>query len=88
MEMQSPDKNGQSTGLYEKRKAVFPKAVDGPFRRFKWLVMAVTLGVYYITPWIRWDRGPYAPNQAVLIDLAHRRFFMFGIEIWPQEKKT
>ncbi len=85
MEMQSPDKNGQSTGLYEKRKAVFPKAVDGPFRRFKWLVMAVTLGVYYITPWIRWDRGPYAPNQAVLIDLAHRRFFMFGIEIWPQE---
>jgi len=71
--------------LYEKRKAVYPKQIDGPFRRFKWLVMAVTLAIYWGTPWIRWDRGPWAPNQAVLIDLAHRRFFMFGIEIWPSE---
>ncbi|MFM5953477.1 MAG: cytochrome c oxidase accessory protein CcoG, partial [Novosphingobium sp.] len=67
------------SSLYEKRQVVFPKAVNGPFRRFKWLVMILTLGVYYITPWIRWDRGPYAPNQAVLVDLAHRRFYMFGI---------
>ncbi len=71
--------------LYEKRRSVFPKAVKGPFRRFKWLVMAITLTIYYATPWIRWDRGPYAPNQAVLVDLAHRRFYMFDIEIWPHE---
>lgn len=71
--------------LYEKRKAVFPKAVDGPFRRLKWGWMGVTLAIYYVTPWLRWDRGPYAPDQAVLIDLAHRRFYMFGIEIWPHE---
>lgn len=73
------------TVLYEKRKSVFPKAVNGPFRRFKWLVMAVCLTIYWGTPWIRWDRGPYAPDQAVLIDLANRRFFMFDIEIWPHE---
>lgn len=83
--MRSPETGNQSTSLYEKRKAVFPKAVDGRFRRFKWLVMAFTLGVYYITPWLRWNRGPFAPNQAVLVDLAHRRFYMFGIEIWPHE---
>ncbi|HZV56218.1 MAG TPA: cytochrome c oxidase accessory protein CcoG [Sphingobium sp.] len=71
--------------LYEKRKAVYPKQVDGPFRRFKWLVMAVTLAIYWGTPWIRWDRGPHAPDQAVLVDLANRRFYMFGIEIWPHE---
>ncbi|WP_258319835.1 cytochrome c oxidase accessory protein CcoG [Qipengyuania flava] len=71
--------------LYEKRKQVHNKRIDGPFRRFKWLVMLVTLGIYYLTPWIRWDRGPYAPDQAVLVDLANRRFFMFGIEIWPHE---
>ena len=70
---------------YEKRKGVYPKAVDGTFRRLKWVIMAVTLGIYYITPWIRWDRGPYAPDQAVLVDLAGRRFYMFGIEIWPHE---
>ncbi|PKB25515.1 cytochrome c oxidase accessory protein FixG [Novosphingobium kunmingense] len=71
--------------LYEARKTVHNRRIDGPFRRFKWLVMAVTLAIYYGTPWLRWDRGPYAPDQAVLIDLAHRRFYMFGIEIWPQE---
>jgi cytochrome c oxidase accessory protein FixG len=82
--MRSPEPSGEAL-LYEKRRAVFPKVVKGPFRRFKWLVMAVTLAIYYATPWIRWDRGPYAPNQAVLVDLANRRFYMFGIEIWPHE---
>ncbi|MFO1240538.1 MAG: cytochrome c oxidase accessory protein CcoG [Sphingomonadaceae bacterium] len=71
--------------LYERRKGVYPKAVDGFFRRLKWAAMAVTLTIYYVTPWLRWDRGPYAPDQAVLVDLAHRRFYMFAIEIWPHE---
>jgi cytochrome c oxidase accessory protein FixG len=73
------------SSLYETRKAVHPKAVDGPFRRLKWAVMAVTLAIYYVTPWLRWDRGPHAPDQAVLVDLAGRRFYMFAIEIWPHE---
>jgi len=41
----------------------------------------VYLAIYYGTPWIRWDRGPNAPDQAVLVDLEHRRFYMFDIEI-------
>jgi cytochrome c oxidase accessory protein FixG len=72
-------------GFFAKRRGVYPMAVDGRFRRLKWAIMAVTLTVYYVTPWLRWDRGPYAPDQAVLVDLAHRRFYMFGIEIWPHE---
>ncbi len=65
--------------FYEKRKArSSPRRIDGFFRRLKWVVMLVTLGIYYVTPWLRWDRGPYAPDQAVLVDLAHRRFYMFG----------
>ena len=71
--------------LYAARKKIFPKRAEGRFRRFKWIVMAVTLGIYYLTPWLRWDRGPYAPDQAVLVDLANRRFYFFFIEIWPQE---
>ena len=71
--------------LYQARKKIFPKRAEGQFRRFKWIVMAITLGIYYLTPWLRWDRGAYAPDQAVLIDLAHRRFYFFFIEIWPQE---
>jgi cytochrome c oxidase accessory protein FixG len=73
------------SGLYETSRTVHNKRIDGPFRRFKWLVMLVTLAIYYGTPWLRWDRGPYAPDQAVLVDLANRRFYMFGIEIWPHE---
>lgn len=71
--------------LYAARKKVFPKRASGDFRRFKWIVMAITLGIYYLTPWIRWDRGPNAPDQAVLLDFPSRRFYFFFIEIWPQE---
>ena len=71
--------------LYAKRKKIFPKRAKGRFRNFKWLVMLVTLGIYYVTPWLRWDRGPFAPDQAVLVDLANRRFYFLFIEIWPQE---
>lgn len=74
-----------SEPLYEKRQKIFPKSVKGRFRRFKWLFMVVALAIYYLTPWIRWDRGPHAPDQAVLIDLSARRFYFFFIEIWPQE---
>jgi len=71
--------------LYAAREPVFPKKVFGPFRNLKWAILIVTLGIYYLTPWIRWDRGPNLPDQAVLIDLAHRRFYFFWIEIWPHE---
>lgn len=71
--------------LYAAREPIFPRRVKGPFRNLKWVIMAVTLGIYYITPWLRWDRGPNLPDQAVLVDLASRRFFFLWIEIWPHE---
>ncbi|RMD95657.1 MAG: cytochrome c oxidase accessory protein CcoG [Alphaproteobacteria bacterium] len=74
-----------ASSLYAAREPVFPRRVKGRFRTLKWWIMAITLGVYYITPWIRWDRGPNLPDQAVLVDLAGRRFFFFWIEIWPHE---
>lgn len=71
--------------LFAKRKKIFPKRASGSFRAFKWWVMALTLAVYYITPWLRWDRGAFAPDQAILVDLDHGRFYFFSITIWPQE---
>ncbi len=71
--------------LYAAREPIFPRRVSGNFRNLKWIILAVTLGIYYITPWIRWDRGPSLPDQAVLLDLANRRFYFFWIEIWPHE---
>ena len=75
----------QPDSLYAAREPIFPRRVKGHFRTLKWWIMAITLGIYYITPWIRWDRGPDMPDQAVLVDLANRRFFFFMIEIWPHE---
>lgn len=49
--------------LYAAREPVFPKRVYGHFRNLKWAVLIITLGIYYITPWIRWDRGPALPDQ-------------------------
>ncbi|MFC3568593.1 cytochrome c oxidase accessory protein CcoG [Paracoccus simplex] len=71
--------------LYAAREPIFPRRVKGWFRNLKWIIMAVTLAIYYVTPWIRWDRGPGMPDQAVLVDLANRRFYFFWIEIWPHE---
>ncbi len=75
----------ETRALYSKRVKVHPKRVSGKFRLLKWWIMIVTLGIYYITPWLRWDRGVGAPDQAVLIDFPARRFYFFFIEIWPQE---
>ena len=65
--------------LYAAREPIFPRRVYGWYRNLKWIIMAVTLGIYYVTPWIRWDRGPNLPDQAVLVELANRRFFFFWI---------
>ena len=71
--------------LYEKRKKVYPQSVHGQFRRIKWTILCITLGIYYLLPFVRWNRGPGLPSQAVLVDLPHRRFYFFFIELWPQE---
>ncbi|WP_313981956.1 cytochrome c oxidase accessory protein CcoG [Iodidimonas nitroreducens] len=80
-----PPQPNKAAPLYQKRIKIYPKRVSGLFRNVKWVVMLITLGIYYITPWLRWDRGPSAPDQAVLLDLPNRRFYIFFIEIWPQE---
>lgn len=66
-------------------KKVYPQNVSGPYRRAKWWILIFCLGLYYGLPFLRWDRGPNLPDQAVLVDLAHNRFYFFFIEIWPQE---
>ncbi|MFD2182419.1 cytochrome c oxidase accessory protein CcoG [Rhodoplanes azumiensis] len=71
--------------LYAAAKKNYPQSVHGRFRTVKWVLMAVFLGIYYLLPFVRWDRGPNSPSQAVLVDLPNRRFYFFFIELWPQE---
>jgi len=76
---------GDDIPLYAPRRKIYPQSVHGTFRNIKWAVLLVTLAIYYLLPFVRWDRGPNAPHQAVLIDFPSSRFYFFFIEIWPQE---
>lgn len=78
-------KKRKTQPLYVDHNRVYPKRVSGLYRRIKWWVLGITLSIYYVTPWLRWDRGPGVSDQAVLIDMPGRRAYFFFIEIWPQE---
>jgi cytochrome c oxidase accessory protein FixG len=64
---------------------VVPQSVSGRYRRLKWIALIACLAVYYVLPFVRWERGPGQPDQAVLFDFERGRLYFFFIEIWPQE---
>jgi cytochrome c oxidase accessory protein FixG len=70
---------------YVEHGLTHPRAVFGMFRKIKTSFMVLLLAFFHLAPFIRWDRGPGAPDQAILIDMAGRRAYAFFIEIWPQE---
>jgi len=75
----------QGASLYEAHKKVYPRAVTGRFRSLKWAVMGICLAFFYLMPLVRWHRGEGVPDQAILMDLAGQRVYLFGLEFWPQE---
>jgi len=48
-------------------------------------MVVALLALYYILPFIRWDRGSTAPDQAVLLDFGAGRFYFFFRELWMQD---
>jgi len=75
----------EAEALYAPRVRVYSARVRGSFRRAKWAILIACLSIYYVLPWIRWDRGPNAPDQAVLLDIWNERFWFFNLEFWPNE---
>ena len=75
----------KSQALYAESVTIHPRKVKGTFRNIKWWLMATLLAVFHLAPFLRWDRGPGAPGQAILADLDLGRGYFFFIEIWPQE---
>jgi len=71
--------------LYAAAAKIYPMKVSGTYRRLKWIILIVSLAIYYLLPFVRWHRGPNEASQAVLADFAHSRFYFFFIELWPQE---
>ncbi|MGC8731452.1 MAG: 4Fe-4S binding protein, partial [Halothiobacillaceae bacterium] len=70
--------------LYQERVAIHPKSVKGAFRTFKTGVLVLAYAVFFLLPWLRWDRGD-GPSQAVLFDIPGRRFYIFDLIVHPQD---
>ena len=66
------------------RIPVVTRSVKGAFRRFKSGVLLVAYAVYFLLPWLPWDRHD-APGQAVLFDVPGRRFLVFNLTVYPQD---
>lgn len=71
--------------LYQKRIAPVPKAVKGRFRRFKSVVLWLAFSVFFLLPWIKWDRGQGLPDQIVLFDIAGRKFYLFDMVVHAED---
>ena len=88
--MSSPDKtipiptaqaiSDAEGGLYEIRTKIYPRAVTGWFANASWTMVFATQIIFYGLPWLSWNDG-----QAVLFDIAARKFYVFGIVFWPQD---
>ncbi len=66
--------------LYEVRKKIHPRAVHGWFAVWRWVFVWFTQLLFYGTAWFEWNG-----RQAVLFDLAERKFYIFGLVFWPQD---
>lgn len=66
--------------LYRQKGKIHPRAVTGHFNRLRWGMVWATQIVFYGTCWLNWD-----DRQAVLFDIAHEKFYLFGWVLWPQD---
>jgi len=72
---------GLEAELYARRERIHPRAVSGVLARWRVAMVLITLGLYYLLPWLQWGTG----RQAFLIDLPGRKFNLFGWTFWPQD---
>ena len=66
--------------LYEVRRKIYPRSVSGLFARWRFILVFVTQLLFYGLPWLSWNN-----RQAILFDLVQRKFYIFGLVLWPQD---
>jgi cytochrome c oxidase accessory protein FixG len=77
---QAADDSGTVVSLYAREAKVYPRSVRGTFARWRWALVWLTQLAFYGLPWLSWN-----DRQAVLFELAQRRFYVFGLVLWPQD---
>ena len=66
--------------LYAATQKIYPRSVQGIFAKWRWAMVFLTQLVFYGLPWLEWGQ-----RQAVLFDLGARRFYIFGLVLYPQD---
>ncbi|MFA9218771.1 MAG: 4Fe-4S binding protein, partial [Sphingomonadaceae bacterium] len=66
--------------MYAAREEIYPREISGRYSRLRWLCLWLTQLVFYCTAWMTWNG-----RQALLFDLAARKFYIFGLVLWPQD---
>ncbi|MCK6414679.1 MAG: cytochrome c oxidase accessory protein CcoG [Giesbergeria sp.] len=74
------DPQKEIASLYEAQKKVYPRSISGYFARWRWALVFLTQIVFYGLPWLEWGQ-----RQMVLFDLGARRFYLFGLVLYPQD---
>ena len=70
----------QQVSLYEKHKKIYIRDVKGWWNTWRWALVWFTQILFYGLPWLQWN-----DRQAVLFHLAERKFYLFGLVLWPQD---
>jgi len=70
----------REVSLFAAQEKIYPRSVSGLFSRWRWAMVVLTQLVFYGLPWLEWGQ-----RQAVLFDLASRRFYIFGLVLYPQD---
>jgi cytochrome c oxidase accessory protein FixG len=66
--------------MYQARQQIYPRDVNGRYASLRWLCVWLTQLMFYGLPWLNWNG-----RQAVLFDLAARKFYLLGLVLWPQD---
>ena len=66
--------------MYQARQEIYPREIQGRYASLRWFFVWLTQLIFYGFPWLEWNG-----RQAVLFDLAARKFYIFGIVLWPQD---
>ena len=74
------DVQAVEVSLYEVRRAIYPRAVHGWFAAWRWTLVWATQIVFYGGAWLEWNG-----RQALLFDIANRKFYILGLVFWPQD---
>jgi len=78
--MSNPSTGYEYGQLYRSEEKIYPREIKGRFATLRKLAMFVLLGIFYGGPWLTWG-----DRQAILFDLPARKFYVFGMTMWPQD---